>query len=122
MVGLALFELEGLGEINDRAGLDGGDETLRVIANRLRRAKLPGETAARLDGCEFALLMTDFLLAPHALARGREVAAALHAPVVLGSAQPPWDSQPASPPRRSPPPTRPRKWRSACCAACSCPA
>ena len=83
MVGLCLFEIAALGEINDTLGLAAGDETLRLLGQRLRRAKGPLETAARIDGSQFALMMTDFLIAPHAATRGREVAAALAEPVML---------------------------------------
>jgi len=54
-----------------------GAENARKFARRLRRAKRGGEFVARLDGAEFALMMTDILLAPQALARGRAVADAL---------------------------------------------
>lgn len=83
MVGLCLFEIAALGEINDTLGLAAGDSALRLLGQRLRRAKGPLETAARMDGNQFALMITDFLIAPHAATRGREVAAALAEPVTL---------------------------------------
>lgn len=85
MVGLALFKAGALGEINDALGLSAGDEALRVLGRRLRRAKGPLEISARIDGNMFALMMTDFLIAPHAATRGREIAAALAEPLILGA-------------------------------------
>jgi diguanylate cyclase (GGDEF)-like protein len=85
MVGLALFKIGGLREINDTLGLAAGDEALRLLGQRLRRIKGPGEAAARIDGNEFALMMTDFLIAPHAATRGRDIAQALGQPLMLGS-------------------------------------
>lgn len=85
MVGLALFKIGALGEINDALGLSAGDEALRLLGQRLRRAKGPLEIAARIDGNMFALMMTDFLIAPHAATRGREIAAALAEPLILGA-------------------------------------
>jgi diguanylate cyclase (GGDEF)-like protein len=84
MIGLALFEIGALGEINETLGLACGDEALRLLGQRLRRAKGPGEAAARIDGNEFALVMTDFLIAPHAATRGRDIAQTLGQPLMLG--------------------------------------
>ena len=83
MVGLCLFEIGALGEINDTLSLAAGDEALRLIGQRLRRAKGPLEAAARMDGNQVALMMADFLIAPHAATRGREVAAVLAEPLAL---------------------------------------
>ncbi|MHB1207196.1 MAG: diguanylate cyclase domain-containing protein [Rhodospirillaceae bacterium] len=85
MIGLALFEIGALGEINHTLGLTSGDEALRLLGQRLRRVKGPGEAAARIDGNEFALMMTDFLIAPHAATRGRDIAHTLGLPLTLGA-------------------------------------
>ncbi len=91
MVGLGLFKIGGLAEINDALSLAAGDEALRLLGQRLRRAKGPQEIAARIDGNMFALMMTDFLIAPHAATRGREIAAALAEPLVIGAVTMPVD-------------------------------
>lgn len=91
MVGLCLLKIGALAEINETLGLAAGDEVLRLLGQRLRRAKGPLEIAARLDGNMFALMMTDFLIAPHAATRGREVATALAEPLVLGAMTAPVD-------------------------------
>lgn len=85
MVGLSLFKAGALSEINEALGLAAGDEALRLLGQRLRRAKSPLEIAARLDGNVFALMMADFLIAPHAATRGRDVAAMLAEPLILGA-------------------------------------
>lgn len=89
MVGLALLKVDALAEINDTLGFSAGDEALRILGQRLRRAKGPLEIAARIDGNVFALMMADFLIAPHAATRGRDIAAALAEPVILGSVRAP---------------------------------
>lgn len=85
MVGIALFKAGALAEINDTLGFAAGDEALRLMGQRLRRVKGPLETAARLEGNLFALMMTDFLIAPHAATRAREVAGVIAEPLVLGA-------------------------------------
>ncbi len=91
MVGLTLLKAGALAEINDALGLAAGDEALRLLGQRLRRAKGPLEVAARLGGNLLALMMTDFLIAPHAATRGRDVAAALADPLLLGAVTMPVD-------------------------------
>ena len=83
MIGLALFEIGALGAINETLDLSHGDEALRLLGQRLRRAKGPGESAGRIDGKAFALMMTDFLIAPHAATRGRDIAQSLGQPLML---------------------------------------
>ena len=45
--------------LNDRFGHSRGDDVLKVVADRLRVAVRPGDTAARLGGDEFAILLED---------------------------------------------------------------
>ncbi|MBX7199185.1 MAG: diguanylate cyclase [Rhodospirillaceae bacterium] len=90
-VGAGLLKIGALAEINETLGLAAGDEALRLLGQRLRRAKGPLEIAARLDGNMLALMMTDFLIAPHAATRGREIAAAMAEPLVLGAVATPVD-------------------------------
>lgn len=78
MVGVALFNLNGTKFVNEAFGRKVGDEVLRCVGARLTAAKgrtqRPQMVIARLDGDEFAVLMTGFLLAGHALAAAKLVA------------------------------------------------
>jgi len=77
MVGVALFNLNGTKFINEAFGRKIGDEVLRCVGERLTLAKERGHVVARLDGDEFAVLMTDFLLANQALAAAKLLADAM---------------------------------------------
>jgi diguanylate cyclase (GGDEF)-like protein len=58
---IAVFylDLDGLKLINDRHGRGTGDELLKIVAARLRRALRTQDSVCRLDGDEFACLLTD---------------------------------------------------------------
>jgi len=81
MVGVVLFNLNGTKFINEAFGHKTGDDVLRCVAERLLSAKCRGDIVARLNGDEFAVLMTDFLLAGHALTRAKNLADAMTGPV-----------------------------------------
>jgi len=67
MVGVALFNMNGTKFINEAFGRDVGDDVLRCVAARLEASVTQGHVAARLDGDEFAVIMTGFLLAGQTL-------------------------------------------------------
>ncbi len=56
-MGLLLFDLDRLKQINDTLGHDAGDFLLRTFIDRLNRLRREGDTLARLGGDEFALIM-----------------------------------------------------------------
>lgn len=58
-VTILLADLDGFKEINDTLGHAAGDELLKVVAKRIKRAAGKPITIARLGGDEFALLFCD---------------------------------------------------------------
>jgi diguanylate cyclase (GGDEF)-like protein len=66
---LLLIEVDNLGEVNAKHGLDAGDALLRDIARRLRARLRNTERLARYGGQQFALLVPQSLNDAAALAR-----------------------------------------------------
>lgn len=56
-VSLLLFDLNGFKQVNDTHGHQAGDEVLKVIASRLRKAVRDGDVVARWGGDEFVVVM-----------------------------------------------------------------
>ncbi|MCW6008423.1 EAL domain-containing protein [Micromonospora sp. CPCC 205371] len=83
-VTLLLLDLDHFKEVNDTLGHAAGDDLLRATAARLEALKHPGELLARLDGDEFALLVTGLddgeSPMPQALRRARRIVEELAAP------------------------------------------
>jgi diguanylate cyclase (GGDEF)-like protein len=71
-LGLVILDLHRFKEVNDKHGHPRGDEVLRAAAATLKKALRTSDSAFRIGGDEFALILpqTD---APQALALGRRV-------------------------------------------------
>jgi diguanylate cyclase (GGDEF)-like protein len=71
-LGLVLLDLHRFKEVNDKHGHPRGDEVLRAAAATLKKSLRTSDSAFRIGGDEFALLLpqTD---APQALALGRRI-------------------------------------------------
>ena len=83
-VAVLFLDLDNFKLLNDRFGHTSGDEVLQAIAERLRVAIRPGDTAARLGGDEFAILLEDVEGPAEALAVADRLIESLSLPVSLG--------------------------------------
>jgi diguanylate cyclase (GGDEF)-like protein len=81
---VAVLDLDGFKEINDRLGHQIGDLVLQEVALRLRVARRGSDVAARLGGDEFALLLVDVDNIDGALAAVHRVHDVLSQPCVVG--------------------------------------
>ncbi len=54
---VAMLDLDGFKQINDGYGHAEGDRILRLVAETIRRALEPGDSAARIGGDEFGLIL-----------------------------------------------------------------
>ena len=71
-LGLVMLDLHRFKEVNDKHGHPGGDEVLRAAATTLKKALRTSDSAFRIGGDEFAVLLpqTD---ADQALALSRRI-------------------------------------------------
>jgi diguanylate cyclase (GGDEF)-like protein/PAS domain S-box-containing protein len=76
-VAVLFCDLDQFKVINDSLGHPAGDDLLRQVADRLRRAVRPGDTVARLGGDEFAILCGNLSGARHAATLAERALAAV---------------------------------------------
>ncbi|OCX72152.1 EAL domain-containing protein [Acidithiobacillus thiooxidans] len=57
LLGVAILDLDGFKQVNDRLGHGAGDQLLQAMVQRLQTQLRAGDTLARLGGDEFALLL-----------------------------------------------------------------
>ncbi|HXH23154.1 MAG TPA: bifunctional diguanylate cyclase/phosphodiesterase [Dehalococcoidia bacterium] len=58
-IAVLYLDIDYFKNVNDSLGHDSGDEVIRMVAQRLRRAVRPGDLAARLGGDEFVVVIED---------------------------------------------------------------
>ncbi|RUP28731.1 MAG: diguanylate cyclase [Curvibacter sp.] len=85
LTALCYLDLDGFKPINDRFGHEAGDEVLKEVATRLSTAVRANDTAARMGGDEFALLLTNLTRAEEAELVIRRVLFAIKQPITLKS-------------------------------------
>ncbi len=87
---VAVLDLDNFKNLNDAEGSETGDLLLREIAVRLQRCLREGDTASRLNGDEFAILLANLSVDAAAAAQlGRviveRIGTSIGAPLTLGS-------------------------------------
>ena len=83
-VGVLVIDLDDFKLVNDCLGHARGDELLIAVAARLTTMIRPGDTVARFDGDEFALLVEDVDVAEKILEVGNRVQDAFLEPLSVG--------------------------------------
>ncbi|MGH2832100.1 MAG: putative bifunctional diguanylate cyclase/phosphodiesterase [Solirubrobacteraceae bacterium] len=78
-----LVDLDGFKEINDTLGHQTGDALLRETANRFAKVNIQDSFAARLDGDEYALLLSTCSDQTDVLTAARVIQSTLQKPVTL---------------------------------------
>jgi diguanylate cyclase (GGDEF)-like protein/PAS domain S-box-containing protein len=78
------LDLDDFKAINDSLGHSAGDELLAAVGHRLRQGLRAGDTAARIGGDEFAILLEETAGAEDARDVARRMLDALRAPFKLG--------------------------------------
>ncbi|TKJ33615.1 GGDEF domain-containing protein [Blastococcus sp. CCUG 61487] len=79
------LDLDGFKPVNDTFGHEGGDVLLRAVADRLRGCLRPADTAARMGGDEFVVLLEGPVDRADVTRVVDRIRAQLAAPVVLGA-------------------------------------
>jgi len=77
------LDLDGFKAVNDSLGHAGGDHLLTLVAERIRALLRPSDTAARMGGDEFAVLVEDIVGEAEAVYVAERLLAALAAPFVV---------------------------------------
>jgi diguanylate cyclase (GGDEF)-like protein/PAS domain S-box-containing protein len=86
---MALFfiDLDHFKRINDSLGRTAGDTVLKEIAARLKACSSRRDTAARVSGDEFVILVADYSGSADLTRRARKIREALDAPIGIGERQ-----------------------------------
>ena len=74
------LDLDDFKRVNDTMGHAAGDELLVTVAERISRALRPGDTAARVGGDEFLVLLDDVAATEAALAVAHRIIETIQAP------------------------------------------
>ena len=85
LLALLFFDLDRFKAINDTHGHEGGDEVLRVVAQRLTALVRDADTVARFGGDEFVILMEDVADTADVERLAGKVLAGLARPLALGT-------------------------------------
>jgi diguanylate cyclase (GGDEF)-like protein len=81
-VAVLFLDLDGFKLINDRLGHAGGDQILRIVAERLQSAVRPDDTVARFGGDEFVIVCHDILVEKQARTIAKRIETTVAKPLV----------------------------------------
>jgi diguanylate cyclase (GGDEF)-like protein len=79
------LDVDGFKVVNDTQGHAAGDQLLVAVAARLRAVLRAGDTAARVGGDEFVVLLDDVATKEAAIAAAERLSEALRAPYEVGT-------------------------------------
>lgn len=79
-VAVLFLDLDRFKIVNDSLGHEVGDELLKAVGRRLQRCLRPEDTAARIGGNEFVVLLEDIASASYAVRVAERIIAALRTP------------------------------------------
>jgi diguanylate cyclase (GGDEF)-like protein len=82
-----LLDLDGFGNVSERAGIDTAEDALREVSDRLMTVIRPGDSAARVGDGQFAVLCEEIEGEDDAISIAERLAAALAFPFELDEAQ-----------------------------------
>ena len=80
---LLMLDLDDFKAVNDTLGHDGGDETLRVMACRIKDAIRATDLVARMGGDEFVVLLDDLVEPGHAESVAKKIVSSLSLPIPI---------------------------------------
>ncbi|HZQ34835.1 MAG TPA: GGDEF domain-containing protein, partial [Dehalococcoidia bacterium] len=83
-VAVLFIDLDDFKAVNDRLGHEAGDRLLRIVAERLQRAMRVGDTAARMGGDEFTVVLGEVADEAQAQQIAERLRRAVQQPVELG--------------------------------------
>ena len=86
-VGCVMLDLDDFKKVNDTLGHAAGDEVIQIAANRLARLTRKSDTAFRLSGDEFVIVLESLKDDAAAYLVGERIVTAFHEPLSLESAQ-----------------------------------
>lgn len=79
-IALLLLDLDGFKEINDKLGHKAGDQVLITVAQRISKITRSSDTAARLAGDEFVVLLENLMDQQEAQRVAQKIVTSLHQP------------------------------------------